>query len=158
MNTLRLPTIFACAALLASGLAVGGEIYKWVDEDGNVHYEDRPIAEANASVERVVDVRSRNTDEAAVAARVDERRKAQAAADQVESEAPQEMSREELRAEQQARHEKCQSYRAQLQSFLASTRLYREDEDGERSYLDEDQTMAARARVEGKIQEYCGAS
>ncbi|UCG78350.1 MAG: DUF4124 domain-containing protein, partial [Nitrospirota bacterium] len=94
MNTLRLPTIFACTALLASGLAVGGEIYKWVDENGNVHYEDRPIAEANASVERVVDVRSRNTDEAAVAARVDERRKAQAAADQVESEAPQEMSRQ----------------------------------------------------------------
>lgn len=156
MNTLRLPIFIACAALLASGLAVGGEIYKWVDENGNVHYEDRPIGETN--VERVVDVRSRNTDEAAVAARVDEQRKARAAANQVESEAPEEMSREELRAEQQARHEKCQSYRAQLQSFLASTRLYREDENGERSYLDEDQTMAARARVEGKIQEYCGAS
>ena len=156
MNRLRLPIMIACAALLSSGVAVSGEIYKWIDENGNVHYEDRPLGAAN--VERVVDVRSRNTDDAAVAARVDERRKARAAAAQVESEAPEEMSKEELRAEKQARHEKCQSYRAQLQSFLASTRLYREDENGERSYLDEDQTMAARSRVEDKIQEYCGAS
>ena len=54
MNRLRLPITFACATLLASGLAAGGEIYKWIDENGNVHYEDRPIGEGN--VERVVEV------------------------------------------------------------------------------------------------------
>ncbi len=156
MNRLRLPTMIACAALLTSGLAVGGEIYKWVDENGNVHYEDRPLGEAN--VERVVTVRSRNTDNAAVAARVDDRRKAQAAAAQVESEAPEEMSKEDLRAEKQARHEKCQTYRAQLQTFLTAPRMYKEDEGGERSYLDEDQIMEARSKVEAQIQEYCGAS
>ena len=156
MNRLRLPITIACAALLASGLAMGGEIYKWIDENGNVHYEDRPIGEAN--VERVVEVRSRNTDTAAVAARVDEQRKARAAARQVEAEAPEGMSKEELRAEQQARHDKCQSYRAQLQAFLTAPRMYEQDAAGERNYLDEEQLMARRSKVEEKIQEYCGAS
>ena len=155
MNRLRLPMTVACAALLASGLAMGGEIYKWVDENGNVHYEDRPSTEAN--VERVAEVRSRNTDDAAVAARIEEQRKARAAARQVAAEAPPEMSKEELRAEQQARHEKCQSYRAQLQTFLSARRIYEEDEAGERNYLEEDDIMAARSKVEEKIQEYCGA-
>ena len=155
MKRLRLPLTVACAAMLASGLATGGEIYKWIDENGNVHYEDRPIGEAN--VERVVEVRSRNTDRAAVAARVEEQRKALAAARQVEAEAPAEMSEEELRAEKQARHERCQSYRAKLQAFLTAPRMYEEDEAGERNYLEEDEIMARRSRVEDKIKEYCGA-
>ena len=155
MKRLRLPISIACAALLASGLAAGGEIYKWIDENGNVHYEDRPLGKEN--VERVVDVRSRNTDNAAVAARLDQRRQARAAAREDDPEAPAEMSKEELRAEQQDRQQKCESYRAKLQAFLTAPRLYEEDEAGERNYLDEDQIMARRSRVEEKIQEYCGA-
>ena len=139
MNRLQLTISIACAALLSSGLAMGGEIYKWIDENGNVHYEDRPIGESN--VERVVDVRTRNTDTVAVAARVDEQRKARAAARQVESEAPEEMSKEDLRAEQQARQQQCQSYRDKLQAFLTAPRMYREDAAGEREYLEEDDSL-----------------
>jgi hypothetical protein len=156
MNRLQLTISIACAALLSSGLAMGGEIYKWIDENGNVHYEDRPIGAGN--VERVADVRSRSTDTVAVAARVDEQRKARAAARQVESEAPEGMSKEEVRAEQQARREKCQSYRDKLQAFLTAPRMYEETAAGERDYLDDDEIMAARSRVEEKIEEYCGAS
>ena len=42
-----------------------------------------------------------------------------------------------------------------IPTFAAS--LAREDEAGERSYLGEDEIMAARAKVEDKIEEYCGA-
>jgi hypothetical protein len=139
---------------MASGLAVAGEIYKWTDEDGNVHYEDRPVGKTDMEH---VDVVSRNTDNTVVQARVDADRAARAASRQVASEAPAEMTKEEVRAEQQARQEKCMQYRSQLQSFLRSQRLYKEDDAGERAYLSEDEIMAARSRVEGQIQEYCGA-
>ena len=43
------------------------------------------------------------------------------------------MTKEEVRAEQQARQEKCMQYRSQLQSFLRSQRLYKEDDAGERA-------------------------
>ena len=154
MMKYRLPITIACAALMASGLAVAGEIYKWTDEDGNVHYEDRPVGKTDMEH---VDVVSRNTDNTVVQARLDADRAARAASRQVASEAPAEMTKEEVRAEQQARQEKCMQYRSQLESFLRSQRLYKEDDAGERAYLSEDEIMAARSRVEGQILEYCGA-
>ncbi len=154
MMKYRLPITIACAALMASGLTVAGEIYKWTDEDGNIHYEDRPVGDTQMEH---IDIVSRNTDNTVIQARVDEDRKARAASRQVASEAPPEMTREEVRAEQQARQEKCQQYRSQLESFLRSQRLYKEDDAGERQYLSEEEIMAARSRVEGQIQEYCGA-
>ena len=154
MKKYRIPVALACAALLAGGFASAGEIYKWVDEDGNIHYEDRPLGKTE--VEHT-GIQSRNTDDAAVQARVDASRKARAVKEQVASEAPPEMTKEDLRAEQQARAEKCQMYRDQLEAFLRSTRLYREDDAGERQYLSDDEVMAARNKAEGKIKEYCGA-
>lgn len=154
MMKYRLPITIACAALMVSGLAVAAEIYKWTDEDGNVHYEDRPVGETDMEH---LDIRSRNTDNTVVQARLDADSKARAAARQVASEAPPEMTKEEIRAEQQARQEKCMQYRAQLESFLRSQRLYKEDDAGEREYLSEEEIMAARSRVEDQIQEYCGA-
>ena len=57
----------------------------------------------------------------------------------------------------QKRQQQCQMYRDRLERFLRSQRLYQEDESGERQYLNEEETMAARARVEEQIQKYCGS-
>jgi len=46
MKHYRLVLTVAMAALMASGMAVAAEIYKWTDTDGNVHYEDRPTGDA----------------------------------------------------------------------------------------------------------------
>jgi len=154
MTNTRLLLTVSLAALLASGLAVAGEIYKWTDDDGSVHYEDRPTGDTQFEH---MDVISNNTDNSIVQARLDANRKARDAARQVASEAPPEMTREEIRAEQQKRKDECQKYRDQLQSFLRSQRLYQEDEAGDRAYLSEEDVMAARTRVEGQIQEYCGS-
>jgi hypothetical protein len=58
-----------------------------------------------------------------------------------------------VQAEQ--RKEKCDTYKARLQKFVQSRRLYKQDENGERVYLDEGQAQAARERVENQVQEYC---
>ena len=92
-----------------------------------------------------------------VQARLDQNRKAKDAARQVAAEAPPEMTREEIRAEQEKRQQQCQMYRDRLDAFLRAQRLYREDSAGERQYLSEDEIMAARSRVQGQIQEYCGS-
>ena len=154
MKHFRLVLTVATAALMASGMAVAGEIYKWTDDDGSVHYEDRPTG--NASIERL-DIVSNNTDNTVVLARLDSNRKARDAARKVASEAPPEMSRAELRAEQEKRQQQCQSYRDRLERFLQSRRIYTQDGAGERQYLSEDEVIAARSRVEGQIQEYCGS-
>ena len=44
----------------------------------------------------------------------------------------------------------------QLKTMLESRRVYREDEAGERSYLDEAQRAEARSKAEELIKETCG--
>jgi hypothetical protein len=153
MDSFRLPMTLAIGALLGAGLCSAGEIYKWVDEQGNVHYEDRPTGDGD--LERV-DIVTQDTNNSVVQARIDAARKERAAARQAAEDAPPEMTRQELRAEQEARQEKCQQYREQLETMLQSTRLYREDDSGERVYLDENEILAARERVQDKIDENCG--
>jgi len=153
MKRYRLVFAVAVAALLIGGTTVASEIYKWTDDEGNAHYEDRPIA--GADIERL-DIVSRNTDNSAIQARQRADAEAKAAARQVAAEAPKEMSRREVRAEQEKRAEQCQMYRDRLEQFSRSQRLFEEGEDGERRYLDDAQTVAAHNRVQQQINEYCG--
>jgi hypothetical protein len=154
MTRFRLMLTLSTAALIASGTTVASEIYEWTDDAGNMHFEDRPAGQA---YELRRDVSSARTDNSTVQAQIQARREARAAAEQVAAEAPEEMSKDEVRAEQQKRQQQCQMYRDRLEQFLRSQRLYQEDDSGERQYLSEEQTMAARARVEAQIQEYCGS-
>lgn len=138
--------------LAMAGAAGAGQIYKWTDEEGNVHFGDKPAGEDS---ERVA-IQSRRTNPSRVQAEVNAR--AQAAAKKAEEEAaaqPQGPTEEELRARMEERAEKCQTYRERLQRFVQSRRIYREDENGERVYLNEEEMQEARQQVENQVQEYC---
>ena len=139
-------------AVTTAGTAAAGDIFKWTDEDGNVHFGDRPLGE---DPEKVA-IQSRPTNPERVQATVQSRANAAAKAAEEEAAAtPAGPSPEELQAEADERAEKCGKYREQLQRFVRSRRLYREDESGERVYLDEDEMQAARERVENQVQDFC---
>ena len=141
-------------AVTAAGPATAGDIFKWTDEDGNVHFEDRPAGE---NPEKVA-IQSKPTNPARVQAMVQSRTDAAAKAAEAEAAAaPAGPSSEELQAQADARAEKCSTSRAQLQKYVTSRRLYRQDENGERVYLDEDEMQAARERVENQVQDYCSS-
>ena len=151
--------IYAVAITLTlamSGVAVAGDIYKWVDEDGNVHYGDKPVSNES---ERVP-IESRPTDrariqsqyQAAAQARA-ENRDARAQADEASREAE-----EDRRAQAEERRQRCEASRATLQRFVTSRRIYTQDESGERVYMDEAQMQAARERVENDVNKYCNNS
>ena len=138
----------------ASGIAFAKDIYKWTDEDGNVHYGDRPTG--GATEERMA-ITSRATDPAKVRARVQTRYASMAPAEEADASEPQGPTEDELRAQAAERKKMCNTYKARLQRFVQSRRLYRQDENDERVYLDEEQTQAARERVENQVQEYCSS-
>lgn len=142
----------AMAVTLCNG-ALANEIYKWVDDEGNVYYEDRP---SGAATEERLDISYSRTSQSAVQSRVEASNKARAAREEeriAEDEAALEAA--EAAAEEEARQQRCESYRARLQGYLESQRLYRTDDNGERVYLDEAQTAEARARTEELIAENC---
>ncbi len=130
-------------AASSAGMAFAGDIYKWTDEDGNVHYGDRPTAEAS---EEPLAVSSGFTD----LLKVQARNEVKAAANEPAEPAP-----EELRAQALEVEEKCATYKARLQRLLTSRRLYRKDENDERVYLDEDKILAERERIQNQAEEYC---
>jgi len=139
-------------AVTTAGTAIAGEIYKWTDEDGNVHFEDRPAGE---EPERLA-IRSKPTDPARVQAMAQARASAASKAAVEEAAAtPEGPSAEELQAQADERAQECSSYRTRLQKYVTSRRIYREDESGERVYLDEDEMRAERERVENQVQEFC---
>lgn len=141
--------------LVTAGSVQAGQIYKWTDEDGNVHFSDTPVGEDS---ERVP-IQSRPTDASRVDARV--RSRAEAAARKAEEEAAGQSAQaagpteEELQARAEERAQKCRTYRDRLQQFVQSRRIYREDENGERVYLSEEEMQEAREQVEKQVQEYC---
>ena len=151
MRKQTLITALLLTTVMASG-AFAKQIYKWTAEDGSVHYADVPMA---SEAERVA-ISSKPTDQARVQAqtqaRVDASNQRAEAAAEAAAAGP---SAEELKAKADERAQQCSQYRQTLQKFVVSRRLYKEDEAGERVYLDEAETQAARDRVEGQVEEFC---
>jgi len=135
-----------------SGIAFANDIYKWTDEDGNVHYGDRPTGDAT---EERMAISSSSTNPSKVQARAQSRYAPKEPAEEAVANEPQGPTEDELRVQAEQRKQKCDTYKARLQKFVQSRRLYKQDENGDRVYLDEDQTQAARERVENQVQEYC---
>ncbi len=145
--------VIAAASLLVGGTALSGEIYKWTDADGDVHYGDRPIG---TDVERLQVISNSNTDNDAVQASVEARHDREAARSEARSKRDEaDQAAADAKAEAAQRDVKCQESRTRMQTYLQSRRLYQQDDAGERVYLDEDQTMQARADAQEMIQKYC---
>ena len=146
-------TALVSGIVLFAGSVAASEIYRYVDENGNVHYRDRPTGEAG---ERRLAIVSRATDAGTVQAQIDARLEREAAREEArEAESREEASAAERRQEAADRAAKCQENRSRLQTYTESRRLYREDENGERVYLDGDQREEAEAKVRELIAEYC---
>ena len=146
---------FMALALTAGSGAMANEIYKWVDGEGNVHYGDRP---SGTPQEQQMAINYRRTDSSVVQRQIDSRNQSVAARKErraAADEAAQEAATKE--AEAADKQKRCESYRARLKTMVESRRLYREDENGERVYLDETQTQDARRKVEDLIAENCSS-
>lgn len=155
MKTRHFLSGIAVLAIVVSSATNADEIYKWTDAEGNVHYEDRPSAVY--SQERLQFSYNR-TDSAAVDQRVQAQRDSTVARDEARAERDAgEKTAAEERAAAEEKAAKCENYRAQLKVMLESPRVYREDEAGERNYLDDVQRQEARAQAEELIKETCGS-
>ena len=153
MQRKRLMSGLVVAAVMICGSAMANDIYKWTDDDGNVHYRDRPTGEAS---EVRVGIAYRRTDQSAV----EQQRSsfAESQARRAESKAAAADAAKQAEAEAQATAEKqkqCDGYRKSLQRYGESRRLYKEGPDGERTYLDEVEMLKARQQLEAHIAENC---
>lgn len=159
MRTGRLMLLIAAVGLLAAE----SEIYKWVDEEGNVHFSDTPPE--NVEVEEVhIDVTPPSGDASTErllqqAERTRERlaaeREARALADEAAASHREEDSRDCKYARQQmiSLQQNLPVYRDETGKFR--TRSLYDVYEGEREYLDDAQRAQEVVRVQGDIERYC---
>lgn len=146
--------ILTMLSLMLLGSAFASEIYKWTDKDGNVHYGDRPSDEVEQA--QAIVIASSRTDPEAVNAAIESRRERDTARTEARTaakEAEQAAAEERAAAEEQAKL--CDQYRARLEKYVTSRRLYKLDDAGERVYLDDAQMQQARADLQQRIVESC---
>jgi hypothetical protein len=153
MNKTHLKVGFAALVVTISASAFADEIYKWTDQDGNVYYEDRPSG--NPSEEQLQLSYNRTNSEA-----LQNRVEAQSDAEDSRQEAREQAAEDKRVAEEEllAAEEKqveCASHRARLEKLVASERIYRLDDAGERTYLDEAQRAESRTQAETMVKETC---
>ncbi len=152
MNKLAIATV-SMLAVLAANSAIAGDIYKWTDAEGNVHYGDKPTNDAQP--ERVA-IASQPTDPARIQASAQARTDTRTAKSEADAAAAAEgRTAEDLQTQAAERAAQCTSVKAQMQQLVTSRRLYRQGESGERVYLDESESLAAREQVENQITEFC---
>ncbi len=150
-----------------AGAADEGTVYLWVDKNGTPHYEDRPPegAEASASA-RELNLRYKLTDEQAVAeagkrkadlsdaAQLREKQQAEdKAADQKTADKADAEDKDKVLTEREAG---CKQAKERLQKYETAHRLYKPGPDGQRTYLTDEETDAARADARRTVDEWCG--
>ena len=150
----KLCVLILTASAVATGTpALAGEIYKFVDDNGDVHFVDRPSGQSG---EERLQLSYARTSNSAIDGQIKSRQDYMEARDKAREEKMSQREAEEtLRVEARQRAKECQEHRARLESYLQARRLYRENDSGDREYLDDSQMLEARRQVEDKIAETC---
>ena len=157
---MRAITILAGILLLGliSNTAISEDwVYKWVDAEGVTYYGSRPPEWARAEL---TNVKVRRTEAQTVQNKLDREGAMQAAVDtreqqEAESTAEDQQWEEDVATQRAAN---CKTAQERLNAYNTAHRLYRELGDGEREYLDDSQTDAARADAHNLVNEWCDNS
>ena len=143
-----------CSQALLSP-AEPSEIYKFTDEDGNVHYGDRPTGATVRSVSRRLHRRTRqhvgwHAQATQLCESYSEAREERRAAEKEEAADHRHAARIEKSARPGA--SRC---RSRLETYLQANRLYREGAAGEREYLDDANHGSSPEAAEESVKENC---
>lgn len=153
MDKIIRKTVLIGSVALLAGVASASDIYKHVDDDGNVSYGDRPTG---APAEQRVNIVSRATSPAAVQASVDQTLELEERSEQRRDEREARKAKEEEKAREAAdRASKCSDYRQKLNRYSESRRLYRVDANGERVFLDDSEREKETQHMRGLVDEFC---
>jgi hypothetical protein len=140
--------------LLTSAFSVHAGVYKWVDENGKVHYGDQPKATQPAVEidieDTAVTVPAFGGDDLSR----DEKRERLLEAMQEDRIEKQEMLEQQKAIREQNRR-KCNSYRDRMRHYERASGLYKLDDNGDRVYMSDVDRARATKDLRAKISKYC---
>ncbi len=147
--------IFALRVLIIVSLAApaaGTGVYKWTDEQGRVHFGDRPQSEAASEVK--IRVEPQSSPPAATEAERARHRRRLLEIYQEDRDAKKEAARKQ-KEERAKRAAECGKARNKLAQFDRAGSLYRKGPDGERRYLSLEERDRYIAGLREKVSRLC---
>lgn len=134
--------------LLSFG-ACAGEIYKWIDDNGNVNYGDRP----HSDTAQTVKVRPHSFGEENAQGRRTLQRRLLGA---FEQERAQKREAQEQAKQERRKHERqCQLAQTELMNYQRGGVFYAVDEDGNRIYLSDTEVADRITHLEEAVDQIC---
>ena len=148
MGRSRLPLVLVLT--LASAFAIA-DVYKWVDENGKVHYGDRPPgAGTDSSTMTLPAAPSRDANQG------QRSRDQQRLLDAFEAErAAQARATAESAAARREGREQCEKASHALARFERANIVYTTDDTGERAYMSDEERRKATTKITLWIAEHC---
>ncbi|TQV81515.1 DUF4124 domain-containing protein [Aliikangiella coralliicola] len=155
MKSLKIATAFLGLVLLIGFNQLHAKVYKWVDENGKVHYSDKPFNKG----EKQLEIKDNLTPEQQQAAK----RKAKQFVnmqkrrvhDQLDTEYKSKKQKSEKEKAEKDLKKNCDYARSQLETLKMPTRIYRENEKGQQEYLTDETRQQEIKKLEKDIAQHC---
>ena len=137
--------------LLIVSSPVSAGIYTWTDNNGNVHFGDKPVdnnsaTEVKISINKntgVTNSSGNKADREYLLKKIDEEKQADA-----------EKKKERI-ASNKKNKKLCDSYKRRYQGLIQSNRSYTMNPDGERTYQSDEQRASRKKDLSKGISKYC---
>jgi len=154
---MRHSTILAAiAGALICAAAQAGDVYKYVDERGNTLYTDKPLPGAvrvATGTQRPPEV----TQQAYATQQAAANRQLGDSNQRItDAQSNQRIAATVAKDLEATRADRCKKARADYQTSIQSRRMYNEDKDGKRTYLNDAQLSQQRVEAAKQVEAICG--
>jgi hypothetical protein len=142
--------VASLATLLAFPLQAA--IYQWTDEQGRVHYSDRPVHD---SAEKIKTPKTSAPSQSQTPS-VDRQQRRQRMLEIYEQErAEKREAKAKAKQERKERRRQCLDARIDYENYNTAGSIYDYQENGERVYLDKQQREKLLSDLKAKMEQYC---
>ena len=145
-------SIICCSLLLILASGASAEIYKWTDENGNVHYGDKPGQTQSEKVEIDTENNPGNPEPG-----MTDRLETQQKMLQIYEEERMEKEQQRIQAarKKEETRKKCGQLKDYHRNLKQATRLYVLDDDGNRKYLNDASHQKEIQEIEALLEKNC---
>lgn len=141
-----------CGLLLGVVLNSHAKVYKWTDEQGNIHYSDQP-KNLRTDQSEEYSVKDAYKGDAYSQQRLESVK--QTLEKKREQRTEQNEQRGMLAKQREQDKKQCEFWQQKKQRLSQQAPMYKTDEDGNRHYYDDKERSALLQEAAGNIQKYC---
>jgi len=144
----------ALLLILIVPLASSAGVYKWVDDNGKVHYGDQPQS-SQPSVELNIDDTPSMSPGSSDNGMSREEKRERLLQSMQEDRFEKQEQKEKQQALRAQNKKKCNRYRDQMRHYQRANSLYKLDQDGNRVYMSDGERSRSTKKLQARINKYC---